>query len=324
MQNSPYLYPMQPAANLWPKENLKFAEAMTAFLNIAWAFIGQLTIPTFISEMKNPKEFPKVVYAVSVAEMTLTVLAGSLILVWTGAESIKSPAFPTHPLFKLICVWLGLPTIIFLGVLFSVSFQTSIHLLGRLTCLPQILNSKLVFFQIFAGSKHRDTKTKMSTISWGLIVGGTWALAFLIAEVIPFFTDMLSLMSSLFDSVLGFMFWSIAWFSMRRMDHGSQWLSYSTLGVQGCIELAVNVFLFAVGLIFLIPGTIVSCCPAKCRVSLTIGRRLSRALLPVKATLKWEVSLAARTILTETIDQGQSMIANKEVGAWSSPIWTFM
>lgn len=32
---------------------------MSAFLNIAYTFIGQITLPSFIAEMKNPKDFPK-------------------------------------------------------------------------------------------------------------------------------------------------------------------------------------------------------------------------------------------------------------------------
>ena len=40
--------------------------------------------------------------------------------------------------------------------------------------------------------------------SWAGIVGFTWVAAFIIAEVIPFFSDMLSLMSSLFDGWFGY------------------------------------------------------------------------------------------------------------------------
>lgn len=32
---------------------------MSAYLNIAYTFIGQITLPSFIAEMKEPKDFPK-------------------------------------------------------------------------------------------------------------------------------------------------------------------------------------------------------------------------------------------------------------------------
>lgn len=46
----------------------------------------------------------------------------------------------------------------------------------------------------------------------------TWILAFIIANVIPFFSSLLSLMSSLFDSFFGFIFWGVAYFRMRKAD----------------------------------------------------------------------------------------------------------
>jgi hypothetical protein len=32
---------------------------MGAFLNITYTFVGQITLPSFIAEMKEPKDFPK-------------------------------------------------------------------------------------------------------------------------------------------------------------------------------------------------------------------------------------------------------------------------
>jgi hypothetical protein len=64
----------------------------------------------------------------------------------------------------------------------------------------------------------------------------TWIAAFIIANVIPFFSSrkqpssltsskhcanrglVLSLMSSLFDSFFGFIFWGVAYFRMRKAD----------------------------------------------------------------------------------------------------------
>ena len=48
--------------------------------------------------------------------------------------------------------------------------------------------------------------TSHSWVGWSTWIGicvAIWALAFVIAEVIPFFSDMLSLMSSLFDGWFG-------------------------------------------------------------------------------------------------------------------------
>ena len=63
--------------------------------------------------------------------------------------------------------------------------------------------SLFVFFRLFKNSKHRHSNTIVGWASWCGIVGATWIFAFIIAEVIPFFSDMLSLMSSLFDGWFG-------------------------------------------------------------------------------------------------------------------------
>jgi hypothetical protein len=55
-----------------------------------------------------------------------------------------------------------------------------------------------VFFRIYANSEHRYSNTWTGWFTWSGIIAVTWVLAFIIAEIIPFFSDMLSLMSSLF------------------------------------------------------------------------------------------------------------------------------
>jgi hypothetical protein len=58
-----------------------------------------------------------------------------------------------------------------------------------------------VFFRIYAKSEHRYSNTLKGWFVWSGIIAITWVLAFIIAEIIPFFSDMLSLMSSLFGEL---------------------------------------------------------------------------------------------------------------------------
>lgn len=76
------------------------------------------------------------------------------------------------------------------------------------------------------------------------------------AEVIPFFSDLLSLMSSLFDSFFGFIFWGVAYIRMRRVDGGVNWLREQTL--YGYMMLVLNVIIIIIGLFFLGAGTYTS------------------------------------------------------------------
>lgn len=81
-------------------------------------------------------------------------------------------------------------------------------------------------------------------------------LAFIIAEVIPFFSDLLALMSSLFDSFFGWIFWGTAYLRMRRADLGPGF--WKKRGIRGYAGFIINIFIIAVGFYFLGAGTYVS------------------------------------------------------------------
>jgi hypothetical protein len=67
-----------------------------------------------------------------------------------------------------------------------------------------MVTSRAVFFQIFdERSIHRRTHTVKGWAVWTGIVAVGWVIAFIIGESIPFFNDLLSLISSLFDSWFG-------------------------------------------------------------------------------------------------------------------------
>lgn len=44
-----------PAVSLWPKPVASLQSIMVAFLNIAFALVSQITFPSFIAEMKEPR-----------------------------------------------------------------------------------------------------------------------------------------------------------------------------------------------------------------------------------------------------------------------------
>jgi hypothetical protein len=117
-------------------------------------------------------------------------------------------------------------------------------------------SARFVFFRVFEGTRHKTQHTAVGWASWGGILALTWLGAFIIAEVIPFFSDLLSLMSSLFDSFFGFIFWGVAYIRMRRVDGGVNWLHNQT--AYGYLMLALNVFIILIGVFFLGAGTYTS------------------------------------------------------------------
>ncbi|KAL8717959.1 MAG: hypothetical protein Q9225_004850 [Loekoesia sp. 1 TL-2023] len=214
-----------------------FIDGMNAFLNISYTFIGQITLPSFIAEMKEPKDFPKALWAVTIAEIILFSLVGAVVYVYTGTQYNTSPAFGSlgNELYLKVSFSFMIPTLIFLGVLYA------------------SVSARFLFFRIFEGTRHKGNHTVVGWASWAGILAITWVVAFIVAEVIPFFSDLLSLMSSLFDSFFGFIFWGTAYMRMRRADYGPGWISKR--GIRGVAGFSFNVFIILVGCYMLTAGT---------------------------------------------------------------------
>lgn len=230
-----------PIVNAFPVQGTTFVAGLNAFLNISYTFIGQITLPSFIAEMKEPRDFPKALYAITIAEVIVFSLVGAIIYNYTGNQYMTAPAFGSlgNELYKKVSFSFMIPTLIFLGVLYA------------------SVSARFIFFRIFPrDSVHRTSHTVVGWGTWAIILGGLWVLAFIIAEVIPFFSDLLSLMSSLFDSFFGFIFWGVAYLKLRREKYGPGF--WNERGIRGIIGVVVNIALILIGLFFLTAGTYVS------------------------------------------------------------------
>lgn len=60
--------------------------------------------------------------------------------------------------------------------------------------------AKYIYIRIFRGTKHMSQKTWLAVGSWVGITLILWIVAWIIAESIPVFNDLLGLISSLFAS----------------------------------------------------------------------------------------------------------------------------
>ncbi|RAK97060.1 putative neutral amino acid permease [Aspergillus ibericus CBS 121593] len=223
-----------------PVSGTTFVSGMSAFLNISYTFIGQITLPSFIAEMKEPKDFWKSVTAVTIAEIIVFSLVGAIVYAYTGNQYITSPAFGSlgNEVYKKVSFSFMIPTLIFLGVLYA------------------SVSARFIFFRMFEGTRHKGNHTVVGWAAWTGILTILWILAFIIAEVIPFFSDLESIMSSLFDSFFGFIFWGTAYLRMRREDYGPNF--YRNRGLRGWIGAIINVILILAGFFFLGPGTYAS------------------------------------------------------------------
>lgn len=239
VEDHPAGYPKkgEPIVLAIPAAGTTFVAGMNAFMNISYTFIGQITLPSFIAEMKDPKDFPKALWAVTIAEVIVFSLVGAIVYAYTGTNYNTAPAFGSlgNETFLKVSFSFMIPTIIFLGVLYA------------------SVSARFIFFRFFSKTRHMGNHTVLGWASWAGILAILWILAFIVAEVIPFFSDLLSLMSSLFDSFFGFIYWGVAYFRMRGTDYGPDY--FRKRGLRGWLGFLFNIGLCCIGLFFLSGGT---------------------------------------------------------------------
>ena len=68
----------EPQVLVVPLAGTTFVSGMNAFLNISYTFIGQITLPSFIAEMKEPRDFRKCLWLVTTAEIIVFSLVGGI------------------------------------------------------------------------------------------------------------------------------------------------------------------------------------------------------------------------------------------------------
>lgn len=187
-----------PTSPMWPHPESPYPTAMTAVLNIVFTLSCQITYPSFIHQMKKPEDFKKAITVVSICEVILYVLVGSIMYVYVGNSYVTSPAYGSLVgNYLRISFSFALPTIIFLGSLYG-----------------NVTTQFLVGFFFSKGSKHLHHNT---TLGWSVWIGlnaTCWVIAFVISEVIPFFSDLEAIMSSLFGCWFGYVFWGAAYYTI--------------------------------------------------------------------------------------------------------------
>ena len=142
-----------PVVTAVPVLGTTFVNGLGAFLNISYTFIGQITLPSFIAEMKDPREFPKALWACTIAEIVLFSIVGGIVYAYVGNQYITAPAFGSlTPLYKKVSFSFMIPTIIFLGVLYA------------------SVSARFVFFRIFQNSRHKNEHTVVGWATWAGIL----------------------------------------------------------------------------------------------------------------------------------------------------------
>lgn len=216
----------------YPKEDLTFTEGFIAITNIVFAYSFAMCQFSFMDEMHTPREFVKSIWALGITEIIIYTVTGAVGYAFIG-QSVQSPALTSAgPVLSRVAYGIALPVIFISGSINTVVASRMLH--GR----------------IFQNSPVRFINTTKGWVTWILVTIFGTVIAFILAEVIPFFSDLLSLSSSLFISGFTFYFPALMWFLLLREG---KWYTPWNLFLG-----AINLFIFLIGLVILGAGAYAS------------------------------------------------------------------
>lgn len=137
---------------------------------------------------------------------------------------VASPALgSTSPMVRKIAYGIAIPTILVAGVING-------H-----------VAAKYVYVRLFRGTDRMSKKSWGSFGMWAMIVVILWTIAWIIAEAIPVFNDLLGLISALFASWFTYGLSGVFWLYMNRGLYFSS--------KRKMVLTAVNIFTFGMGAI---------------------------------------------------------------------------
>jgi hypothetical protein len=220
------------AWSAWPKQGITFEEAIVSTNSIVFAYSFGGCLPSFMDDMHTPSDYVKTLWWLGGSQIFIYTLTGSLIYLFVG-QTVQSPALlSAGPLLSRIVFGIALPVIFISG-----SINT--------TVVCRYIHGKL-----FANSTARHVNTRKGWATWLGLVFTVTVLAWIIAEAIPIFSDILSISSSLFVSGLSYYIPPVLWFVLLKQGN---WYDRTNWKAAVC-----NGVVFLIGVVILGCGTYAS------------------------------------------------------------------
>jgi len=184
--------------SVWPPADLSFSTAFLAVTNIVFAYSFAVCQFSFMSELHTPKDYVKSIWALGLIEMFIYTVTGGLVYAFVG-QSVSSPALlSAGSLVSRVAFGIALPVIFISG------------------SINATVAGRFIVGRAFKNSSIRYINDKKGWLVWIAILVVQIVIAWVIAEAIPFFSDLLGIISSLFISGFSFYFPALFWFLLIK------------------------------------------------------------------------------------------------------------
>ncbi|KAJ5201187.1 Amino acid transporter transmembrane [Penicillium cf. viridicatum] len=188
----------QGGQNLKATVDTDLVQAFSAVTNIVFAYCAHVAFFGLIAEMEEPKDFPKALVMLQTFEIIFYTVAAVVIYYYVG-QDVTSPALGSAgPILKKVAYGIAIPTIIGAGVVNG-------H-----------IGLKYIYVRLFRGTDRMHKRDMVAVGSWIAIGLVCWVIAWIIADAIPVFSDLLSLISSLFASWFSYGLGGVYWLHINK------------------------------------------------------------------------------------------------------------
>lgn len=182
----------------WPMPGTTFSSGLVAANNIVFAYSFAGCLPSFMEDMHTPEDYIKSMWWLGGIQIVVYTLTGAVIYAFVG-QSVQSPALlSAGPVVSRVVFGIALPVIFISG-----SINTTV------AC-------RYIYDQLHKESIDQMIETAKGWSRWLGLVCAVTLIAWVIAEAIPIFPNLLSISSSLFISGLSFYLPPLMWYVLLR------------------------------------------------------------------------------------------------------------
>ena len=174
------------------------AKAFLSVTNIIFAYAGHVAFFSFISALPTPSQYTRSLFLLQGCDTGMYIITAIVIYRYAGAD-VASPALGSaSTIVSKVAYGIAIPTIVVAGVING-------H-----------VAAKYVYVRKYRGTDRMSKRSWGSFGIWLVIVGVLWIVAWVIAEAIPVFNDLLGLISASFASWFTYGLSGVFWLYLNK------------------------------------------------------------------------------------------------------------
>lgn len=245
--------------NLKAIGNPSFTQAVSAFLNIAFAFSGNQAFPTVLAEMENPsRDFPRAVTIEKCITTTIYVIVATCVYALAG-EQVASPAIGSlQPTMSKVAYGVSFIGLLGTGLVFGMTSARYLHVffMRHINVFLNRGKQGTVRRASIASDPTRgrrsslvvpETSKKVEWAVWIFAVTIFWVVVWILANAIPVFNSLLNISASL---LLSWFTWGITVLFWFHLNWHGKWRSSG----KKLATAAFNVFIMILVWFMVVPG----------------------------------------------------------------------